>query len=206
MHKKFIISHTIFSRLLLRSPKKTLENEAMNLLNEQEKEYKTSKSILQSVKTSNEKGHDEYMKNQAREKESDRAKVSNLVKKSNRLIISVTAFSLIPFHLYTNTINVEESRVTFLFKQPFTFQSHSVDIKDISNVFIESAILFASLQVVSHTYVQNEITIGYLNKSKANKVRRIIESLRTFAEANIDTSQYETPELIGKLEELHASQ
>ena len=98
---------------------------------------------------------------------------------------------------------VEESRVTFKFSQFLSSQSHSVEIKDISNVFIESSLFFATLQVVSRTYVQNDIKIGHLEKRKAVLVQRIIEGLRTFSEHNINTSNYEIDELISKIGEFH---
>ena len=146
-------------------------------------------------------GKNEQTKNTGAKKEADRQILNDLVKKSNRPIISIS--SLFPWTLFPNTIEVEEGRVTFKFRQFLSSQSHSVDIKDISNVFIESSLFFATLQVVSRTYIQNDIRIGNLNKTKAKKVLRIIEGLRTFAENNINTSNYDVDELISKIEELH---
>lgn len=167
-----------------------------------DKKETATKSMPRLQQTPEQKGHEEHMKNQMRKKEETSETINQLIKKSNRRIMSISSFSLFP-GFFQNTIEVEESRVIFIFKQPFTFQSHSVDIADISNVFIESAFLFAKMQVVSRTYIQNDITIGNLNKTEANKIRRIIEGLRTFARAKIDTSVYEVDELIQKLEELH---
>jgi hypothetical protein len=59
------------------------------------------------------------------------------------------------------------------------------------------------MQIVSRTFIQNNITIGYLNKTKADTVRMVIEGLRTFNAAKIDTSIYTVDELMQKLEELH---
>lgn len=148
-------------------------------------------------------GINETTKNLATKKEADMQAVNDLVKKSNRSIISIS--SLFPWDFFANTIDVEESRVTFKFRQFLTSQTHSVDIKDISNVFIESSLFFATLQIVSRTYVENEIKIGKLSKTKAKKVQKIIEGLRTFAEHDINTSNYEIEELIAKIEELHTS-
>lgn len=146
-------------------------------------------------------GKNTHLKNIATKIESDRQLVDDLVKKSNRNIISIT--STFPWDLFPNTIYVEESRVTFKFNQFLSYQSHSVDIKDISNVFIESSLFFSTLQVVSRTFVQNDIKIGNLNKTKALQVKQTIEGLRTFAENNINTSNYEIEELILKIEEFH---
>lgn len=155
-------------------------------------------------KTPEEKGIDEHTKNQIIKTEADRQSIDELVKSSNRCVLSIS--SLFPWDFFPNTINIEESRVTFIFRQFLASQSHSVDINDISNVFIESSFLFSTLQVVSRTYIQNDIKIGYLNKKKAIKARMIIEGLRTLARHNLNTSSYEVDELILKIEEMHSSQ
>ncbi|MCL4339248.1 hypothetical protein M1271_06180 [Patescibacteria group bacterium] len=120
---------------------------------------------------------------------------------SNRCIYSLS--TQFPWNFFPNSIDIEEDRVTFTFHQFLASQSHSVDIKDIANVFIESSLFSATLQVVSHTYIKNDIKIEYLNRKKAEKARRIIEGLRTFAEHNINTSNYGVDELITKIEEFH---
>ncbi len=148
-------------------------------------------------------GINENTKNIAIKNEEDMQTVNDLVKISNRSIISIS--SLFPWDIFPNTIDVQESRVTFKFRQFLTSQTHSVDIKDISNVFISSSLFFASLQIVSRTYVENEIKIGNLSKTKAKKVQKIIEGLRTFAEHDINTSNYEVEELIAKIEEFQTS-
>jgi hypothetical protein len=148
-----------------------------------------------------EEGKNEQTKNEATKEAEDRQTVSDLIKKSNRCIIRIS--SLFPWDLFPNTIDVEEGRVTFIFRQFLASQSHSVDIKDISNVFIQSSPFFATLQIVSRTFVENTITIGHLNVKKAQQVQMIIEGLRTFAEHNIDTSNYEINELVAKIEEFH---
>ncbi len=156
------------------------------------------------VKILEKEGKDESIKDQAAQKEADRQSVDQLIKSSNRCIISIsTAF---PWNLFPNTINVEEARLTFIFRQFMSSQSHSVDMKDISNVFIESSLFFATLQIVSKTYIQNDIKIGNLNKKKAVRARMIIEGLRTFATHKLNTSSYSVNELIAKIEEMHASQ
>lgn len=160
-------------------------------------------SIQKSEKSLTKEGKDENTKNQAEKKEIDKQTVNELVKKSNRCIISVS--SAFPWNIFPNTINVEEGRVTFIFRQFMSSQTHSVDIKDISNVFIESSLLFASIQIVSRTFIQNDIKISYLNKEKAYKIRRVIEGLRIFANNNIDTSNYEIGELLSKLGELQTN-
>lgn len=150
-----------------------------------------------------EEGKNEQTINEATKKEEDKQLVNDLIRKSNRCIIRISSHYI--FEFIPNTIEVEESRVTFTFRQFLSSQSYSVNIKDISNVFIQSSLFFATLQVVSRTFTQNDITIGHLDPKKAQRVQMIIEGLRTFAENNIDTSNYEVNELIAKIEEFHTN-
>lgn len=148
-------------------------------------------------------GERTFEEHQVTKREEDSQTVSDLIAKSNRSIISIT--SLFPLDLFPSTINVEESRVTLIFRQFLASQSHSIEIKDISNVFIESSLFFATIQIVCRTYTQNDIRIGNLYSKKAAKVQRIIEGLRTFREYNINTSDYEIDELVAKIEEFHTN-
>ena len=128
--------------------------------------------------------------------------VADLVKKSNRILVSISTHKF-PFDFFPDTLNVEEGRITIIIRNFFfSSQVHSVDIKDISNVFINTSPFFAQLIIVSRTFKQNEIRIKYLRQKEAIFARRIIEGLRIFKSKDIDTSGYTNQELIVKLEEL----
>lgn len=132
----------------------------------------------------------------------DKNSVAELVKKSNRILISISTHKL-PFDFFPDTLNVEETRLTIINRSFFlSSQIHSVDIKDISNIFVNTAPFYAQLVIVSKTFTRNEIKIKYLLKDEAVLVRRIIEGLRTFQSKQIDTSVYSVEELITKLKEL----
>ncbi len=177
-----------------RREEEQLKTHAAEKLEKENNSKEKAKNQMQS-------GIDAHTRTAAEKNEADKQMVNDLVKKSNRRIISIS--SSFPWSFFPDTIEVEESRITFKFSQFLSSQSHSVEIKDISNVFIESSMFFATLQVVSRTYVQNDIKIGHLNKTKALLVQKIIEGLRTFSEHNINTSNYEIDELISKIGEFH---
>jgi hypothetical protein len=127
--------------------------------------------------------------------------VAGLVEKSNRILASIS--SVFPFDFFPDTVNVEEGRITVIVRDFFySSQVHSVDIKDISNVFINMAPFFAQLVIVSKTFAQNQIKIKFLRKNEAIFARRMIEGLRVFESKQIDTSIYTKEELITKLKEL----
>lgn len=132
--------------------------------------------------------------------------VADLVRKSNRILLTISSHRL-PFDPFPDTINIEEGRVTVITRKFFySSQVHSVDIKDISNIFINMAPLFAQLVIISKTFEENEIGIKGLKKKEAILARRIIEGLRIFENKQIDTSSYTTEELIAKLKELSTTE
>lgn len=136
----------------------------------------------------------------------DKNLVAGLVKKSNRILITISTHRF-PFDFFPDTLNVEEGRLTIINRSFFlSSQVHSVDIKDISNIFVNTAPFFAQLVIISKTFTKNEIRIKYLWKDEAVLVRRIIEGLRTFQSKQIDTSVYSVEELIVKLKELSTTE
>jgi hypothetical protein len=135
-----------------------------------------------------------------KQKRADDRTVAGLVKSSNRILASISA--VFPFDFFPNSITVEEGRVAIIKRHMLSSMVHSVDIKDISNVFISRTIFFSQLEIVSRTFEDNEVIIKYLRNSDAVYVRRIIEGLRVFIHNQIDTSVYTTEELVAKLEEL----
>ena len=123
-----------------------------------------------------------------------------LKKRSNRLVISIS--SKFPLDFFPTKINIQETRVSVIFHDFLSTHVHSMDIKDISNVFIESAYYFANLTLITRTFIENDVKVPKLKKEEAIYARRLIEGLRIFASEKIDTSNYEIPELIEKLEGL----
>ena len=131
----------------------------------------------------------------------DKNTVKGLIKQSNRILVSISSHAL-PIDLFPDTLNVEEGRVTVITRHLLSSEVHSVDVKDISNIFINTSILFSQLVIISKTFEENEIRIRNLLHKEAVHARRIIEGLRTFIHNEIDTSVFSEAELIAKLEEL----
>jgi hypothetical protein len=132
--------------------------------------------------------------------------VAGLVRRSNRILSTVSSHKF-PFDFFPDTINVEEGRITIITRDFFfSSQVHSVDLKDISNIFINMTPFFAQLVIVSKTFRENEIKIDNLYKSQAIFTRRIIEGLRIFESKQVDTSNYTKAELIAKLQELSTTE
>lgn len=150
--------------------------------------------------TPEEKGIEEAVKNHAGKAEENRQAVEDMVNNSNRILLKIS--SVFPWDFFPTSIIVEETRLTITHRQLFSSQVHSVDIKSISNIFIDTSILFSQLTIVSDTFAKNQIKIDRLWKKEAIFIRRIIEGLRMFVDKEIDTTGYKKEELINKLREL----
>src|SRR3989344_7935217 len=131
----------------------------------------------------------------------NKRKVAKLVKRSNRILVSISSHAL-PFDLFPDIINIEEDRITIVNRHMLSSEVHSVDIKNISNILINNSILFSQLVIISKTFEENEIKLNNLRTKEAVLARRIIEGLRIFENKQIDTSSFAKDELIAKLKEL----
>lgn len=138
-------------------------------------------------------------------KKSNDKNVASLVKKSNRILTSISTHGW-PFDFFPDTLNVEEGRITIIIRHLFSSEVHSIDIKDISNIFINRTFIFSQLVIVSRTYEDNVIRINNLRTKEAVMVRRIIEGLRIFEHNHINTADFTSEELIAKLKELSTTE
>jgi hypothetical protein len=135
----------------------------------------------------------------------DKIVVAGLVRKSNRILASIRTHKF-PLDFFPDTITLEEGRINVIVRNFFfSSQVYSVDLKNIANVIINTAPLFAQLVVVSKTFTENEIHINNLWINDAIYVRRLIEGLRVLDSKQIDTSVYTKRDLIGKLEDLSST-
>lgn len=150
--------------------------------------------------TSEEKGLEEAIKDRADKAEKNRQAVEDMVSNSNRILLRIS--SIFPWDIFPSTVILEETRLTIIHRQLFSSQVHSIDIKNISNIFIDTGILSAQLTIVSATFAQNQIIIKRLWKNDAILMRRIIEGLRMFVEKEVDTTSYKVEELRDKLKAL----
>ena len=178
----------------IKSEKLYTQNEVNNLLEKKEEGISTKEVEIKKEAQTAEK-----------QKRLDNKTIAKLVKKSNRILVSISSH-VFPLDFFPDIINVEEERIAIINRHFLSSEVHSVDIKDISNVFINSTIFFSQLVIISKTYEENEIKFRYLRNNEAIYIRRIIEGLRIFVNKKIDTSGYTKKELIAKLEELSTTE
>ena len=151
------------------------------------------------------KGSQEANQNTFKKKQIDKIALKRLVKKSNRLLVSISSHKF-PIDLFPDTLNIEEGRITIITRMFLFSKVHSIDIKYISNIFINTMPFYAQLGIVSKTFENNEIWLNALRQNEAIYARRIIEGLRIFVSKGINTSDYTKEELLEKLEELSTTE
>ncbi len=166
------------------------QSEVDQLLEKKERDLTTPTAVAEEV-----------AQTMDRKKQLDKKTVAHLVKKSNRILVSISSHAF-PFDFFPNSINIEEERITIIKRHFLSSEVHSIDIKDISNIFINTIFIFAQLVIISKTFEENEVKIKNLRPKEAVFARRIIEGLRIFKSKQIETSSYSKKELIAKLAEL----
>ena len=151
------------------------------------------------------RGVEEEAESVNKQKRTNNRAVANLIKTSNRILVSAYTHAL-PFDIFPDVINAEEGRITIINRHFLSSEVHSVDIKDISNVFINRSFFYSELVIISKTFEDNEVRIRKLWTKDAVFIRRIIEGLRIFENKKIDTFNFTKEELIGKLQALSTTQ
>src|SRR5579859_2932045 len=110
--------------------------------------------------------------------------------RTKRILVRIS--SVFPFDFFPSTVEIEDNKVTVTHRQFFACsQIFSIDMHDISNIFVETAPFFATLKIITRSFVENNIKIPWLKRSDALHARNIIEGLRIFSQEKIDTSKYE---------------
>lgn len=132
-------------------------------------------------------------------KESQR--LTQLVEKSHRILLEIS--TVFPFDPFPDKLTIDENKVNLInYEFFFSGRTHSVMIKDISDVLVDSGFFFAKLQIIDRGFVENSIELKFLWTEDAQKARRIIQGLIVAQNEGIDISKIETAELAQKLEKL----
>lgn len=128
--------------------------------------------------------------------------VKGLVRQAQRELVIIYSHRF-PVDLFPDSIKVDEEKVTVITRK-FLWSSevHSVDLKDVSNVFINTSPFYAQLVIISKTFEENMTQISNLWIKDAIYVRRVIEGMRTLIHNQVDTSVYTKEELMSKLQTL----
>lgn len=109
-------------------------------------------------------------------KEVANQKLEDLADKSDTILLKVS--TVFPFTFFVNDIIIDPYKVNIIFREFFFSEHiHSIMVKDILDVVVETSLLFATVKIVDQGYVENTVDIAYLKKDDALRVRKIIQGL-----------------------------
>lgn len=128
-------------------------------------------------------------------------KLEEMVKMTEEPILQIQ--TVFPFVIFPNEIIVDVNKVSIIYRQFFySKQVHSVLIKDISDVIVETNLFFATLKIVDIGYTENSIDINYLKRKEGGLARRIIQGLVMAHKHGIDLTKVDKKNLVNQIESL----
>ncbi len=128
-------------------------------------------------------------------------KLNDLVEGSQKPLLQIR--TVIPLNPFPDEIIIDINKVTIIFRYFFfSRQIHSVFIKDVSDVVVETGMLFSTLKIVDVGFTENSIDINYLSTRGAIKARKIIQGLVVAQKNGIDPAKYQFSDLAEQLEQL----
>ncbi len=111
--------------------------------------------------------------------------------------------TVFPFVLFPNEVIVDIIKVSIVYGNFFASkQIHSVLIKDISDIVVETNLFFATLKIIDIGYTDSTIDINYLKKTEGDRVRKVIQGLVMAHRHGVNLTQVDTENLLEKLESL----
>lgn len=153
-------------------------------------------------KKSREEGVRDGIKEQMKQKVIMKEKFESMVKTSDRELFRLS--TIFPFDLFPDEVVIDVDKVSVI-TGVFFFSKriHSVFIQDITDVFVDSTLIFATLEIVDSGFVENSIKIKPISRTEAMRARKIIQGLIVAKKQEIDLSKIlDLPDLVNKLEKL----
>lgn len=128
-------------------------------------------------------------------------KLEDLAGKADNVLLKVT--TIWPFTLFVNDIIIDPYKVSIIFREFFWSEHiHSVMIKDILDVVVETSVFFATVRIVDQGYIENTIDIAYLKRDDAIMVRKIIQGLVIAHRQAVDLSVLSSSHIRQRAEEM----
>lgn len=146
-------------------------------------------------------GQKEAFKEEIKDKAQNDQKLNKLLDKSSNVLIKLS--SIWPFDFFPKHIIVDTNKITIIYREFFfSERQRSILIKNVTDIFVDLDLWFASIKLIDRSYAENILVIKYLPKADAIKARRIIQGLVVAVQNGIDLNNIQTDELLEKIEEL----
>jgi len=176
-------------------PQEAIELQALNQANDRI----NSDQMSDYLKDAEKEGIQQAMRETVRENRRNTFKFYGLINKSEKIVHKIK--NIVP--LLPGEIIIDTSKITFIHR-PFFFSEriHAISVKDITDVYVETAPFFGTLNVVDANFAENVVKLNWFRKRDAEKARRIITGLMAVSKENVDLKNVEEDDLDDKLEEI----
>lgn len=151
------------------------------------------------MKEAEKDGVKQAMQETVRENRRNTFKFYGLINKSEKVVHKIK--NIVP--LLPGEVIIDTAKVTFVHR-PFFFSEriHAISVKDITDVYVETAPFFGTLNVVDANFAENIVKLNWFRKKDAEKARRIITGLMAVSKEEVDLKNVEEDDLDEKLEEI----
>lgn len=144
---------------------------------------------------------EETQKTQQDIKKEQEEKLDSLVAKSFGQLYRIQ--SVFPFDLFPDEIIVDRTKVDVINREFLsTAMIRSVLLKDITDVMVQTSIMFAKLTIVARSFADQVLEVKFLKKQEAIRARRIIQGLVAAVNQGVDLAPFSDEELMQKIEDL----
>lgn len=128
-------------------------------------------------------------------------KLTELAGKADNVLLKVS--TVFPFTFFVHDIIVDPYKVNVIFREFFWSEHiHSIMVKDILDVVVETSLFFATIKFVDQGYVENTINITYLKKEDALELRKVVQGLVIAHRQAVDLSVLNPTNIKDKATEL----
>lgn len=129
------------------------------------------------------------------EKQIEVAKLDNIAKRSERLLLHVK--TVFPFKFFSDEIVIDDTKVSVVANTFFfSSQVRSVMYEDISSVTVEHNLIFATVHITDRNFRDEPLRIPYLFKPDAIHARRVIQGLIIAKREKIDLHKIPAANLV----------
>lgn len=128
-------------------------------------------------------------------------KLEDLAGKADNVLLKVS--TVFPFTFFVHDIIIDPYKVNIIFREFFWSEHiHSIMVKDILDVVVETSLFFATIKFVDQGYVENSVDITYLKREDALRVRKVVQGLVIAHRQAVDLSILNPDQIRDQTEEL----
>lgn len=128
-------------------------------------------------------------------------KLNELQQKGTTPLLTIQ--TVFPFKFFPCILTLDRQKITR--SESFFFSSKEVEnylVEEIVSITSVESLFFATLTMVTGVRINKEVSVPFLRKEDARKMRRLVEGLLIAGREGIDVNKIPAEQLIQKVEEI----